>query len=241
MGLGLIPGGIVFVAMTGALLSLIATLGSLSRGMVAHVVNDDNALLADLLTWLVGAALVGAAVLLALYTFTALTLFIGQPFFERISVEVDALLGAPSVRAAEPWWRAFARGVGEAIRILGITLLFTLALFLVGLIPVVGTVTAFVLGVLLGGWFLALELTTFALSRRGTVSLKQRRALLATKRSVSLGFGSTVFLLFLVPFGAVATMPAAVVGATLLARALLGEPDQPTSGSGSPAVSPISS
>jgi CysZ protein len=41
---------------------------------------------------------------------------------------------------------------------------------------------------------------------------------------LSLGFGVSVFLCFLIPFGAVLVMPAAVAGGTLLTRYLHGQP-----------------
>jgi hypothetical protein len=51
---------------------------------------------------------------------------------------------------------------------------------------------------------------------------KDRRLALRTRTSLALGFGVAVFVCFLVPFGAVLVIPAAVAGATLLARGVLG-------------------
>ncbi|MET0480604.1 MAG: EI24 domain-containing protein, partial [Mycetocola sp.] len=69
------------------------------------------------------------------------------------------------------------------------------------------------------------ELSTVTFERRG-LRLDDRRRLLKSQRSTTLGFGVAVFLLFLVPLGALVTMPAAVAGATLLARRSLGESDR---------------
>jgi CysZ protein len=49
----------------------------------------------------------------------------------------------------------------------------------------------------------------------------ERNALLRAHRGRALGFGVATQLCFLVPGGAVATMPAAVAGSTLLAQSLL--------------------
>jgi CysZ protein len=42
---------------------------------------------------------------------------------------------------------------------------------------------------------------------------------------MALGFGIATFVCFLIPLGAVLVMPAAVAGATLLSRRVLGLPD----------------
>jgi CysZ protein len=72
------------------------------------------------------------------------------------------------------------------------------------------------------GWFLALELTGYAFDARG-LSLRDRRRTLARRRARTLGFGMTVAVLFLVPVLSVLVMPAAVSGATVLARRSLTE------------------
>ena len=90
-------------------------------------------------------------------------------------------------------------------------------LLLLGFIPVLGQTVVLVLGALVGGWFLTLELTGFAFQARGLV-LRDRRRALGARRARTLGFGVLTYLLFLVPFGAVIVMPAAVAGATLLSR-----------------------
>ncbi|MEN0072065.1 MAG: signal peptidase I, partial [Propionicimonas sp.] len=70
------------------------------------------------------------------------------------------------------------------------------------------------------GWILAHELTSRALVARG-IGRRERNALLRAHRRRALGFGVATQLCFLVPGGAVATMPAAVAGSTLLAQSVL--------------------
>jgi CysZ protein len=96
------------------------------------------------------------------------------------------------------------------------------ALFLVGLVPVAGPVLAAVLGALLGGRLLATELTGYAFEARGRGLTERRRALRGRRARVTT-FGAVTYLLFLVPFAAVVAMPAAVAGATLLAREVLAD------------------
>ena len=76
----------------------------------------------------------------------------------------------------------------------------------------------FVLGALVGGRLLAIELTAYPLARRGIVSRSERIAALRPLRTRTVVFGACVFLTFLLPLGAVVAMPAAMVGATMLAR-----------------------
>jgi CysZ protein len=164
-----------------------------------------------------GAALVALAVLLVIFSFTAITLTVGDPFYERIWREVETRLGNAPAESDEPFWRTLPRAVGNGLRLLLVTASVGLALFALGFIPVIGQTVVPVLGVCFGGWFLAVELTGFAFDAR-RISLRDRRRALAVRRPTALGFGVATYLLFLIPFGAVVVMPAAVAGATLLSR-----------------------
>ena len=164
-----------------------------------------------------GTAVVVAAVLVAVFTFAALTLAVGDPFYEKIWRDVERRAGGMPPERDESFVRQAWRGVGNGLRLLAITVLLGALLFLGGFIPVLGQSLVPVLGVGFGGWILAMELTGFAFDARG-FTLRQRRRMLGGNRAGALGFGIATYLLFLVPFAAVATMPAAVAGATMLAR-----------------------
>jgi CysZ protein len=177
--------------------------------------------------------LLGLGGLLAVLAFTAVTLLVGDPFYEKISEQVEEWLGGVSDEVELPWWRSLARSLWESARLIGGSFLIGVPVFVLGLVPVVGQVVAPVLGALVGGWFLALELVNAPFTRRG-MRLEDRRRLLRQHRLVAQGFGTAVFCCFLIPLGAVLLMPAAVIGGTLLARRALGLPvDQPA---GAPAV-----
>ncbi|MEV4013166.1 EI24 domain-containing protein [Nonomuraea angiospora] len=179
----------------------------------------------DLFRTLVGILLFLGGLALAVLTFTAITLAIGEPFYERLSAEVDPLSDAEE----QPWWRTLPRSLRDSLITLFYVLLFTIPLFFLGFVPVVGQTVVPVLGALVSGFFLTVELTTLALERRG-MARKQRFALLRANKASALGFGVVGFLLFLVPFVAVIAMPAAVAGAALLVRThLTPTPITPTS------------
>ncbi|MFB2555996.1 EI24 domain-containing protein [Herbiconiux liangxiaofengii] len=171
-------------------------------------------------------ALVGLGVLAVVFTYTAITLAVGDPFYERIWRSTEERLGDAPGEPPGGFWAQLGRGVVTALRLLALTLAIGLLLFVVGLIPLVGQVAAPVLGALFGGWVLALELTGFAFEARG-IPLRERRRMLGANRAQTLGFGVATYLLFLLPLGAVVAMPAAVAGATHLARAATGPRPQP--------------
>lgn len=175
---------------------------------------------ADFARLAAGAAVLAAALVLIALTFTALTLFVGEPFYARIwaAVEIDGGGMPPEVRYG--FWRALRDGISLIARGVGVAVLSAL----LGLIPVVGAPVAGVCAVTLTGWLLADELTSRALTARG-VPRATRRSLLRRRRGRVLGFGVVTQLCFLVPGGAIAIMPAAVAGSTLLARALLSGAD----------------
>lgn len=171
-------------------------------------------------------AFLGLGGLVGLLTFTAVTLVIGDPFYEKISERVEERCGGVPDQVETPWWRSLRQSVGDSARLIALSLLIGIPLFLGGFIPIVGQTVVPVIGAFVGGWFLALELAGAPFYRRGR-RLPERRRALRANRPVTLGFGVAVFLCFLIPLGAVLIMPAAVAGAALLARRSLGLPIEP--------------
>lgn len=222
MLLGLIP-GVISSVLIGALVATFAiNLDPITR-WVASFADGWPDVLQQLVQALVAVGLIWAIGLTIVYGFTSFTLLIGQPFFEAISRRIDDPLGAAPAAPGRPWLVALVGNIGERVGRLALVGLASGGLFLLSLIPVVGTGIAWALGALIGGWFLALELTDYPFERRGH-RLRYRRLALGQRRRVSLGFGIAAFLLFLVPGAAVLTMSAAVAGGTLLTRHTLGEP-----------------
>jgi CysZ protein len=168
-----------------------------------------------------GVGIVGFAGLLGVLAFTAVTLLVGDPFYEKISERVDDRYGGAVPKATVPRWQAVGRDLADSARLLGASVLVGLPLFCAGLLPGVGQTVVPVAAAGVGGWFLAVELVGVPFNRRG-LRLSHRRAMLRAHRPMALGFGVAAFVCFLVPLGAVLLMPAAVAGATLLARHVLG-------------------
>ena len=215
MWLGLIPAAIVFVLVVAGLVALGIQLPALVEWATPFA-DAWDAFWASSLRIAVAAITFAGAVLLAAVTFTALTLAIGDPFYERIWRAVELDLGGEVPDRGAGFWRA----VADAAALVALGVVAALVVGVVGFVPFIGSIIAPVLGVALSGWLVARELTARAFEARG-MTPEERRAVLRGRRAQLLGFGVATQLCFLVPLGAVLTMPAAVAGSTMLARAAL--------------------
>ncbi len=211
---GLIPAAISFVLLTAALIPFGFSLGAITAWFTPFA-DGWTAGWRDALRIAIGIVLFVAAAVLAGLVFTALTLTIGDPFYQRIWREVERSLGGADPSGDTGFWST----VAEGLRLVALGALVALLTLALGFVPVVGGVLATVVGVLLSGRLLARELTGRAFDARG-LSHAERLRLLASGRARVLGFGVAAQLCFMVPLGAVVTMPAAVAGSTMLARAL---------------------
>ncbi|WP_329429159.1 EI24 domain-containing protein [Streptosporangium sp. NBC_01495] len=180
---------------------------------------------------LVGLALFVAGLILSVVTFTAITLILGDPFYEKLSEKVEETYGEVPTGHDLPLWKSIPRSIRDSLITLGWLLLFTIPLFFLGFVPVIGQTVVPVLGALVSGFFLTIELTTLALERRG-LARRSRFGLLKGNKAPALGFGILLFLLFLIPFVAVIAMPAAVAGAAIMVRTRLAPPVLPVGRTG---------
>jgi CysZ protein len=169
---------------------------------------------------LVGIMIFVGGLALAVLTFTAVALAIGEPFYEKLSEKVEEDLGGLPGGVDPPFWRTFFRSIRDSLITLLYVLMFTIPLFVLGFVPVIGQTVVPVLGAIVSGFFLTVELTALAMERRG-IARKERFALLRSNLAVSLGFGIPVFLAFLVPLVVVVAMPGAVAGAAMMVRGRL--------------------
>ncbi|MCL2543146.1 MAG: EI24 domain-containing protein [Nocardioidaceae bacterium] len=165
---------------------------------------------------LVDVVLVVGAGFLFVIAFTGLTMALGDSFYERIWMAVERELGGDVPERGVGW----VRGAADGVVLVGIGMVASAAVFVVGLLPVVGTIAGMVLGVAVSGHALASELVSRPLEARG-YDRRARAALLRRHRGSLLGFGIGVQLCFLVPLGGILVMPGAVAGATYLAREAL--------------------
>ncbi len=218
------PGLMVGAIYTALGVALIANLEPLSRAITPFADGGTRSGLLILRAALM-IALIAVFLVFWVLTYTAVTLIVGDWFYEKIWANVEQQLGSPPVKPEVGFWREFGRSIADLLRLLIPTVLFGILLLAIGFVPIVGTVLAFVLGAFIGGWFLAVETTGLAFEGRG-VRLKERRRILRTRRAMTLGFGVAAYLVFLIPAGAALAMPATVAGATMLSRRILDEAQQ---------------
>ncbi|MDV9191969.1 EI24 domain-containing protein [Streptomyces sp. SR27] len=221
-GFGLLPGLVTLVLYAGALVGLGYGADDLAAWATPFA-DDWTSPWLGLLRGTMTALVFAFGLFLAVITFTAVTLLVGQPFYESLSEEVDRGEGGEVPESGLPLWRDLWISARDSVRVLLRVAFYGVLLFACGFIPVVGQTVVPAIGFCVSGFFLTEELTAVALQRRG-VELKERLRLLRGRRMVALGFGVPLTLAFLVPFVAVLLMPGAVAGATLMARDLRGEP-----------------
>ncbi len=217
MALGLLPAFLAFLLLAAALIPFGLSLGILTDWATPFA-DGWVTPWREILRVSLGIVMFIAALALAGAVFTALTLTIGDPFYQRIWRGVEREYGTEPTGETGFW-----ATVGEGIRLIALGVLVALLTLAIGFLPLVGGLLASVTGVVLSGRLLARELTGRAFDARG-LSASSRSELLSVRRARVLGFGVATQLCFLVPLGAIITMPAAVAGSTMLARSLVEHP-----------------
>jgi CysZ protein len=213
---GLIPAFIVLIVYAVGLVFLGLYLADLVRA-ASPFADHWSTGLRDATRVLMGILMYGAAAMISIVTFTGVTLVVGEPFYESISTRVENSEGGLPPEADVSLWRQLVRGLGDAVVVGLITMLLAVLFFALGFLPIVGQTVVPVVAACVSGYFLTLELTSIALERRG-LRRRDRFAVMRRNRALSVGFGASVFVVFLIPLGAVLAMPGAVAGGTLLAR-----------------------
>ncbi|RFS86710.1 hypothetical protein D0T12_08005 [Actinomadura spongiicola] len=213
---GLIPALIVLVVYAAAFVFLAFQIDALA-GWVTWFADDwsDTARKSARVT--AGIAIYGASLFVAVLTFTAVTLLVGDPFYEAIAVRVEESQGGAPPEPDVPLLVQIGRAIKDTVLLGAIALGLAVVFFLCGFLPVLGQTVVPVVAALVSGYFLAGELTSIALERRGILRT-ERFARMKADRPLVVGFGAATFLAFIIPLGAVLLMPGAVAGATLLAR-----------------------
>lgn len=227
---GLIPALIVLAVYMAGLVFLALQIDDLA-GWVTGFADGWSDLARTSARVVAGIAIYGSALFLAVITFTAVTLLVGDPFYEAIAVRVEESQGGAPPEPDVPLMVQIGRALKDTLVLGAVALAFAVVFFACGFLPVVGQTVVPVVAALVSGYYLAGELTSVALERRG-MRRKERFARLRRDRPLVVGFGAATFVVFLIPLGAVLAMPGAVAGATLLARARLAEEPQVTGGYG---------
>ncbi|MCF6523359.1 EI24 domain-containing protein [Streptomyces sp. JJ36] len=225
-GFGLLPALLAFVLYAAALTGLALAADDLAAWATPFA-DDWSDGWRTALRVLFGVLLWVGGLLLAVLTFTAVTLLIGDPFYEKLSEQVEESEGGCPTAPDRPLWQELWRSLADSLGVLSRALLWAVPLFVLGFVPVLGQTVVPVTGLAVSGFFLAVELTSVAMQRRD-IPVRERLRLLRARRGLALGFGVPLVLCFLVPFAAVLLMPGAVAGAALLVRDVTGTAPAPS-------------
>ncbi|WP_329412209.1 EI24 domain-containing protein [Nocardia vinacea] len=227
-GIGLLPGLITLVLYVAALIGLPFVAVDFVEWATPFADDWDSPWLGIFRGFLL-LFVFALGLLLAVITFTAVTLLIGQPFYEKLSEQVDISESADGTapESGLPLIRELWISTRDSIRLLARALIWAVLLLALGFIPVLGQTVVPVIAVFVTGFFLTQELTSVAQARR-RIEVREQLILLRSRRKLVWGFGVPLALAFLIPFVAVFLMPGAVAGATLMVRDLEGDDDPTT-------------
>jgi CysZ protein len=219
---GLIPALIVLAVYVAGLVSLGVYVNDVA-GWVTPFADDWSHGLRQTVRVIAALVIFGSAAFLAMVTFTAITLVVGEPFYEALAARAENDHGGAPPEPDTSLFTQLVRGVGDGLVLGFFAVLFGVLFFALGFVPVIGQTVVPVVAACVTGYLLTGELTSLALERRG-LRRRERFRLLRRNRPLAVGFGAATVVLFLIPLGAVVAMPGAVVGGTLLARERLAPP-----------------
>lgn len=213
---GLIP-AVITLALFGTGLFFLGLYADDLAEWITPFADDWSSGLRSAVRLIAALAIFGTGAFLSVILFTAVTLLIGEPFYEAIAVRVEESQGGAPPEPEGSFVAQLLRGIRDSIVVAFFALIFAVLFFALGFIPVIGQTVVPVVAACVTGFFLTGELTAIALERR-EVRRKERFALLRGRWLLTVGFGAATVVLFLIPLGAVLAMPGAVAGATLLVR-----------------------
>ncbi len=214
MLLGAVPPLITGILLSGLLVALWFASEPIALSFTPQLEERISSLIkletAGIVTKAVRAIILLGGAYLYYIIFTAATLAIGDPIYNKIAeaVEKEKVVTLP----AQHWSVGAKDAFFLFLKILGVSVLS----FGLGFIPVVGVVLAWACVWVIAPYLLAEELLSRTLVPRG-IALGRKQKMLYKRRTQAWGFGLACQLLLMIPFATVIIMPAIVAGAALLA------------------------
>lgn len=148
--------------------------------------------------------------------FLLLSKVIASPFLDILAQQVEYLHGETQATTFNLGylWRSFWVSIGAELKRTGFIIAVYMALFMLGLIPVLAPFTALA-GTLFTILFLPLQYASYTMDHR-LMTFRQRRALITQRPWLMFGFGIAAFLTIFVPLLNFVCLPILVVGGTLM-------------------------
>ncbi|MCW9013987.1 MAG: sulfate transporter CysZ [Gammaproteobacteria bacterium] len=172
--------------------------------------------LEDALLWILWPMFAVMIFFLVFYTFTFIANLIAAPFNSLLAEKTELYLRSKPIEntAFYPKWQTIKKSIASEMGKLFYLLKWSVIILIISFIPVIN-VAAPALWILFGAWMLALEYIGYPMENHGQY-FKEINQQAISRRTLSLGFGSGVFLLTSIPVINFIAMPSSVAGATAL-------------------------
>jgi CysZ protein len=206
------PAIVTLLVLVGLVIGVAALVDPLIAWVAAHVPSWLEAIV----SWILRIVVIAGVGMAAMVIFVAVAGMIAGPFNEMLSEAVEEELTG---KAGPPFaFGTFVRdafvGIAHALRRLALSLVWLVLLFVLGFVPVIGTIAAFAIGLYIAAGASAYDAYDAVMSRRG-FSYAQKQAFLAKHRSRSMGLGGAITGLLFVPFVNLVALGLGATAATL--------------------------
>lgn len=138
---------------------------------------------------------------------------ISAPFNENISLIIEENITGIKTDYNPGFWKDTWINIISEIRKLSFYFTFIFVFFLIGFIPLIGSIISLVLSSLFSFFFNALDFYDYPMTRR-YFSLRQKIKVTASKPLYSMGFGCAAFLITFLPVVNVLLKPLCVISGT---------------------------
>ena len=168
----------------------------------------------DFLRWIIWLVISVFTTIVVFFTFTPIANIVAAPFNALLAEKIEARLTGKAINSNSNFIKIARDSVLSQLRKLVYILLWSAALLLISLIPVINFAAPF-LWVIFGSWLLSLEYLDYPMGNH-ELDFKKQKQILAARKGLALGFGSSVMILTSIPLINFIVMPVAVAGATVL-------------------------
>ena len=148
------------------------------------------------------------------FTFTPIANIVAAPFNALLSEKIETRLSGKEISSNTSFIKLVRTSVLSQLGKLAYILFWSAALLLISFIPLINFAAPF-LWVIFGSWMMSLEYLDYPMGNH-ELDFKQEKQILAARKGLALGYGSSVMVLTSIPLLNFIVMPVAVAGATLL-------------------------
>ena len=168
----------------------------------------------NFLRWIIWIVISTFTAIFVFFTFTPIANIVAAPFNALLSEKIEIRLTGKAISVNSSFIKMARDSFLSQIRKLVYIISWSAVLLLISLIPLVNFAAPF-LWVIFGSWLLSLEYLDYPMGNH-ELNFTRQKQILAARKGLSLGFGSSVMVLTSIPLLNFIVMPVAVAGATVL-------------------------